>query len=211
MTKSRIPSPSKADIKAIADRAEGIASSPATDAKGETVSVDELHRLTGYDRGTIRDWIDDGLPAGTGSRGIPYSINVRAFIEWRVAQAVAKAKPALPSGGMEWMGLTKPKEIFAAQLAMMKAAAVAKELVPRQFVLDLQARVLNSIRVAIGSLPNRLYREKSGFPPEQVLKWRAEAEDICLAALKSAQEDIDRQMKAVADLDDEVEDDEAAA
>lgn len=205
MTKSRIPSLSKAEIAAIADRAEGRDPSPATaDERGERVSIEDLARLTGYDRGTIREWIDAGLPAGPGGRGIPYSINVREFVEWRMARAAAAAKPAVaPGSEYEWMGLTKPKEIFQAQLALMKSAEKAKEVVPRAYVVDILSRTLNAIRVAISSLPNRLYREKSGFPPELVMKWREEAEGTCLSALAAGQAAIDKAMADLSDPDDD--------
>jgi phage terminase Nu1 subunit (DNA packaging protein) len=205
MTKSRIPSLSKAEIAAIADRAEGRDPLTATAAeRGEYVSIEDLARLTGYDRGTIREWIDAGLPAGPGGRGIPYSINVREFVEWRMARAAASAKPAVaPGSEYEWMGLTKPKEIFQAQLALMKAAEKAKEVVPRAYVVDVLSRVLNAIRVATASLPDRLFREMSGFPPELVLKWRDMASEIILDALAAGQASIDKAMADLADPDDD--------
>lgn len=204
MSKSRIPSLSKAEIAAIADRAEGRDPSPATaDERGERVSIEDLARLTGYDRGTIREWIDAGLPAGPGGRGIPYSINVREFVEWRVQRAVAGARPAARGSEYEWMGETDPKKIFQAQLALVKAATAAKEVVPRAYVLDVISRTLNAVRVAISSLPDRLYREKSGFPKEQVMKWREEAAATCRASLEAASDAIEKAMNELADPDDD--------
>lgn len=205
MSKSRIPSLSKAEIAAIADRAEGRDPSPATaDERGERVSIEDLARLTGYDRGTIREWIDAGLPAGPGGRGIPYSINVREFVEWRMARAAASAKPAVaPGSEYEWMGLTKPKEIFQAQLALMKAAEKAKEVVPRAYVVDVLARVVNAIRIAVNGIPDRLYREKSGFPPDRVQEWREMASKTILNALTAGEASIKKAMEDLADPDDD--------
>lgn len=86
---------------------------------------------------------------------------------------------------------------------MMKVAAQAKELVPRAYVVDVVARVLNQVRVGVMSVPDRLYREKGGFPAEMTMKWRTEATDTCRAALDQAQKAVEKAMRDLADPDDD--------
>lgn len=179
------------------------------DVRGVVVDVSTLAKLTGFDRGTISKWItDEELPTlSGGSAGVPYAISLRAFIEWRETVAADEIRKKLPKGNfVGFMGATTPRESIAASTAYMKFEALAKNLVPRQFVLDTIARALNSARVSITSIPDRLYRDKSGFPPELTAKWREEARKTCVSALDKAASSIEQAMLETADPDDDPSD-----
>lgn len=168
---------------------------------GRLVSISELADLTGYDRDTIAGWIDRrGLPIETGgSAGVAYAISVRRFVEWKEGQARDEERKKSPSAGSfeGWMGLTDPGKAADAQFKIMRAAEKAGELVPRAYVQDLFARVMNLVRVAIMSIPDRMYREKSGLPEEQRRAWLKESRDHAENALRSARAEIDRALEAL--------------
>lgn len=179
------------------------------DVRGVVVDVSTLAKLTGYDRGTISKWIADEelRTLAGGSAGVPYAISLREFIEWRATVAADEIRKKLPKGNfVGFMGATTPKESLAASTAYLKFEALAKNLVPRQYVLDTLARALNAARVSINSIPDRLYREKSGFPPELTAKWREEARKVCVTSLDTAATSIERAMTDIADPDDDPSD-----
>jgi len=79
----------------------------------------------------------------------------------------------------------------------MRVAEKAGELVPRAYVQDVFARVMNLVRVAVMSIPDRMYREQGGFPEAQRRAWLGEARDHAENALKAARAEIDRAMEAM--------------
>ena len=168
---------------------------------GHVVSLSDLSDLTGYDRDTLKAWIDKrDMPIQSGgSAGVPYGISVRRFIEWREAAAREEERKKAPSAGTfeGWMGLTDPGKAADAQFKVMRAAEKAGELVPRRYVQDVIARVMNLIRVAVMSIPDRMYREKAGMPEDQRRAWLNESRDHAANALKAAQAELDRAMEAL--------------
>lgn len=174
--------------------------------KGVVVDVITLSKLTGYDRGTITEWITkhDMPTLAGGSAGIPYAISMRAFVEWRAERAAEEVRKKLPKGDfVGFMGITNPKESAATALAFAKMEEKAKNLVPRQFILDVLGRAFNTARVSIMSIPDRLYREKSGYPPEMTAKWREKAQGVCRDGLDAAALAVDKVMSEMLDADDE--------
>ncbi|KQU17530.1 hypothetical protein ASG63_08445 [Methylobacterium sp. Leaf94] len=168
---------------------------------GRLVNLSDLADLTGYDRDTIASWIDKrGLPIEQGgSAGVGYAISVRRFIEWKEAQARDEERSKAPAAGTleGWMGLTDPGKAADAQFKIMRAAEKAGELVPRAYVQDVFARVMNLIRIAVMSIPERMYREQGGLPEEQRRKWLGESRNHAENALRTAQAELDRAMEAL--------------
>ena len=176
------------------------------DVRGVVVDVSTLAKLTGFDRGTITDWITkaDMPTLAGGSAGKPYVISLRAFLDWRADRAAEEVRKKLPkSDFVGFMGITNPRESAATALAFAKLEEKAKNLVPRDYIIDVLARAFNTARVSINSIPDRLYREKSGFPPELTAKWRESAQGVCRDGLDAAASAVEKAMADMLDLDDE--------
>lgn len=71
----------------------------AGEIRGLVVSLTDLAELTGYHRDTISSWISKRslLVIRGGRRGIDCQIDVRAFLDWREAEARAEATKRAPS------------------------------------------------------------------------------------------------------------------
>lgn len=127
------------------DRMAG-ASSPA-----RHISIKRLSELTGFDRGTIRTWLDEGCPVvSRGARGDDYVLDIRAVWKWSEKRAVEKAtgsRSSEPEAG--FMGIRDPAKAADTQFKMMRAAREAKLLVPRVYVVDVVGRAFNQVRVGV--------------------------------------------------------------
>jgi len=107
------------EVRSAADRAAGESpgmSGKPDEVRGHLYNLVELKEITGYDRGTLRAWIDKGLPTvKDGGPGEGYRVSLRTLIEWREAQARAEVR-ALPSSAFEgWMGIMDAGKAFQAQ------------------------------------------------------------------------------------------------
>lgn len=172
------------------------------------VSIKRLSELTGFDRLTIRNWLDEGCPVvSRGARGDDYVLDIRAVWKWREQRAVDKAlgsRSSDPDGGAaaSFMGLRDPLKIEDLKIKRMKSEELAKRLVPRKYVVATVARVLNQVRVSVMSIPDRLHREMSGFPDDKAIKWREEAQKTCRSALQQAADGIEMAMTDLKDPDE---------
>lgn len=176
-----------------------LAPSPA--AVGKVVSISELSALTGYHRDTISDWCKrKGLPVVRGGpHGIEYHIDVRAFLDWREAQAKADAAKHLPkavAGGFEgWLGITDPAKAAQAMDRFSRVGERLRDLVPADPMVEAQERANGIIRQSVMSIPDRICRDMAGFPPAMVDRWRDKARDYCAGALGEAAKGVARAMR----------------
>ncbi|MBI1689520.1 helix-turn-helix domain-containing protein [Methylorubrum sp. DB1722] len=170
----------------------------AAGATGKVVSITELAALTGYHRDTISDWCKRrGLPVVRGgAHGIEYQIDVRAFVEWREAQAKAEAlknAPAAAAGGFAgWLGITDPAKAAQAMDRFSRVSERLRDLVPADPMIAAQERANGIIRQSVMSIPDRICRDMAGFPKPMVERWREQAREFCAAALGEAAKAVAR-------------------
>lgn len=162
---------------------------------GRMVSKNEFHKLFGFDRHTIDDWIDDkGMPAE--KVGEEYRIDLRAAWKWREeyieAQAIKKAGGVggPPAGFMGKVWLDAGKEIKA----MKDYADLGEILKTLAHIEDQEAafeRAMGIVRQSVMAIAERMTRDMAGFPEDRVLTWRKNAKKFAQDGLAEA----DRQIK----------------
>lgn len=154
------------------------------------VSIKRLHELTGFDRNTIKSWIDKGCPVvSAGERGTDYVLDIRAVWKWRERE-VAKATGANDEDSdWEFMGVKDPTaaaKFATAMSRIFEAAKEQKELVMVDAAAASFARAMSLVRQAVMAIPDRCARDLAGFPKEKVSEARLAMISTCKNALDGA-------------------------
>ncbi len=172
------------------------------------VSMLGLAKLTGWDRGTIRDWIDKkGCPVvSRGGRGEDAVLDVGEVWRWREEQVRQDAIRKAGASGigedgdfLGFLGIRDPAKAADAQLKFMKVGVQAGELVPHASMHDVLSQAFGALRNAVMAIPDRLYRDMSGFPDTLKKRWRQDVLGHCRDALATAAKQVERAMAAEAD------------
>ncbi|WP_147762565.1 hypothetical protein [Methylobacterium sp. WL12] len=176
------------------------------------MSINAMSRLTGWDRGTIENWLAKGCPVENPYREAnePHELDLAKVWRWHVEWSKAEALRAAAASGMDgeggfegWMGIREPGKAFDAQLKLMKVAEKTGLLVMHDQLANALELAMNSIRVNVMTLPEVIFREMSGFDDEKTRAWRRMALEQCRTALVSADRDIAKAMEENAGADDE--------
>lgn len=152
------------------------------------VSLSRFSELTGFDRGTIRSWIDKGCPIeGGGGKGEAIVVDLRAVWQWReeTARAEERAKYATHDDVEDTTPLTPSDRLKLEQikLAQIKIGQQAEILVPRDLAEYACERMFGQIRQAVMSVPDRIFRLMAGVHHADKADWYRQAQGQCRAAL----------------------------
>lgn len=153
------------------------------------VSLSRFSELTGFDRGTIRGWIDKKCPIepGSGGKGEAIIVDIRAVWQWReeTVRAEERAKFASHDDVEDTTPLTPSDRLKLEQikLAQIKIGQQAEILVPRDLAEYATERMFGQIRQAVMAVPDRLFRLMSGIHHADKADWYRQAQGQCRAAL----------------------------
>lgn len=173
-----------AAVEAAAERSE---------KSSRLVSISEFERLTGFDRGTVRNWIKKHrCPVeNAGGKGEAVLLDIRAVWKWREefvrAEEAAKYARADASEDYSGVDLTPADRLKLAQIRLtnIKIAREAEMLLPREFVEFAVERMFGVVRQTVMAVPERIFRKMGGFPEDRKLRWYGEAQKQCTAALSA--------------------------
>jgi hypothetical protein len=123
-----------------------------------------------------------------GRHGVPYQIDVRAFLDWRERLAAEEAAAHAPVHGVPaWMGITNPREIIRAKKDFAQTAKIIGAVAPVAVAEAARERANGVVRQTVMSIPGRIFRDMAGFPDDKVRRWHEAATRTCRAALEEAQ------------------------
>ncbi|WP_024351032.1 terminase small subunit [Aurantimonas coralicida] len=185
------------------------AAAERSEKSARVVSIAEFSRITGFDRGTLRGWIDKGCPTESAAtaRGEAILVDVRAVWKWREEQVARdeRRKFEMPDGehpadgAMGKLDIKDRKDLAAARTAEMKLAQTAKILIHREPLEFAYVEGLSKIRQSIMSIPDRIFRDMAGFDDDRCQQWRLDALKTCRAGLVECAKSMNDMFSALAD------------
>ncbi len=130
-----------------------------------TMSASALATFLDVDRGTVKRWIDAGMPrvSEPEGKGGSYMLDVADVVKWLMGKAAADAKPA-PAGPGPEDGLSLPpgyetkeeadrrRAVALANIAEIEEEEAAKRVVPIEAVADLMAAERINARTKLENL-----------------------------------------------------------
>ncbi|MCC4298427.1 hypothetical protein [Aurantimonas coralicida] len=142
------------------------AAAERSEKSGRVVSIAEFSRVTGFDRGTLRSWIDRGCPTESSptAKGEAILVDIRAVWKWREEQVAKETASKFATPDADEMGgapmtpadMLKMEQIKAMRLKIGRDAEI---LILRTTVAWAVERMLGLIRQSVFGIGDGLIRD----------------------------------------------------
>ncbi|MBC6716927.1 hypothetical protein H9Q09_11980 [Aurantimonas sp. DM33-3] len=173
------------------------AAAERSEKSGRVVSIAEFSRVTGFDRGTLRSWIDRGCPTESSptAKGEAILVDIRAVWKWREEQVARETSSrfATPDGDELGGEPMKPADLLKLEQIKQTRLKIGREaelLVPRIAVEYMIERMLGLIRQAVFGLGDGIIRDFPHLDDAERRRMLTKIKTSSVAALKEGAKSV---------------------